>query len=298
MVIPISSKLASVNLFSKNQPSSKISFTTGVNSKVNDISSSQFIPINIQVSNKSRNSKQLTSSANAQIAKAEDINTEISKSLTDIYAILENLVELSEKASDSSYTDADRIEFNTQANEYLDTIENYYNSAELYDIKILQGGGQSISSGSNGEKYFMQYGNVDKANLGIDSIDLTTSTNATTSFTSLSSALEKISGDIQNIDSEGKNLSSLRKTNNNSLSILNKEINSELSREAALEAFDMAKASILVDVEKLTELQGSKLSVSVVTNMLESLKTLSQAVEEITTDTTTQNLENDKESSS
>ena len=296
MVIPISSKLASVNLFSKNQPSSKISFTTGVNSKVNDISSSQFIPINIQVSNKSRNSKQLTSSANAQIAKAEDINTEISKSLTDIYAILENLVELSEKASDSSYTDADRTEFNTQANEYLDTIENYYNSAELYDIKILQGGGQVISSGSNGEEYFMQYGNVDKTYLNINSIDLTT--NASSSLTSLSSALEKVGGDIQNIDSEGKNLSSLRKTNNNSLSILNKEINSELSREAALEAFDMAKASILVDVEKLTELQGSKLSVSVVTNMLESLKTLSQAVEEITTDTITQNLENDKESSS
>ena len=126
--------------------------------------------------------------------------------LSDAKSIIEELQSIAEQASDSSLTEEDRSQLSDDSSGLLGRLEEIYADASYRGESIMQGGTKSFAIGPGGAETEISFGNLDRAYLEIETIDLSNAESSAAAYSAISDALTNIESQMDMNAAESQNV--------------------------------------------------------------------------------------------
>jgi flagellin-like hook-associated protein FlgL len=173
------------------------------------------VPVQIEVYQQTSEQANLVSTVSRAINSGIDLNSRMQAYLENALSELDQLSSLAELASEDGAID--RSELDESAQNILEDFDRFYNDVEYNGEKILQGGTGYISTGVDGQLYKFSYANLDRANLGLSDIDISTESSAADSLSKLETAISNLEGQQNLLKQDEANLTEIHSVNLQSL---------------------------------------------------------------------------------
>jgi len=128
--------------------------------------------------------------------------------LSDAKSIIEELQAIAEHSSSSSLSAENRLQLSNDSAALLGRLGSIYDEASYNNAFIMRGGTTSFAVGPDGAEIELSYGNLDRAYLGISTIDLSSAESSATAYCAISEALENIGSQIDLNTAESQSIRS------------------------------------------------------------------------------------------
>ncbi|RMD84151.1 MAG: hypothetical protein D6820_01465 [Lentisphaerae bacterium] len=136
----------------------------------------------------------VTAMANQNVSFATSRSQVVDAYLQQGQNVVTRLRELAVQSADGTLSDADREAIQAEAGQLLEHLDAQYRDGEFNGQKVLQGGAVDVAVSPDGDAMTLQNGNLSRADLGIDNLDLSTAEGAQQAIDALDAASENISG--------------------------------------------------------------------------------------------------------
>lgn len=235
-------------------------------------------PVRISVNNTLSSQIKYNQSVSDNITSALSVNTTVEAYLSSALANLNNVYSMAKSASDTTTTGSARSDLNQTVQDALDQIDEIYQNATFDGNYIMRGGQVTIAAGTDGQQTSFSYGNLNRATLGIDNIDISTQSGADDAVSALEdaiSALEIQHGTIQNDESM---LQSRYDASSSALKSTENVLDSDYSRKFTQTAFENSLAVISNKFNYAIDIQANTLTSSAVSTVFDSLSKISETM--------------------
>ncbi|OGV54004.1 MAG: hypothetical protein A2X49_12475 [Lentisphaerae bacterium GWF2_52_8] len=244
-------------------------------------SSADPIPVSVQVNSKVSSLAHQNSSVSNYLDTALNRNSTIKSYINATVSMADELASLAESAKSADATSTDRAAYQERANEILALFDKYYANASYGTQKIMQGGGGTMSGGTDGNPIPYTFGNADRVTLGLTSIDLTSQSSAESAATAITGAATNLQTQLGQVTAEGENLSARSTAISANTASVKENTSVDVSQAYAMTMLNNIQASLDQKIEYALTIQGEQLRTSVSTDHLNALKRISKTISDM-----------------
>lgn len=238
-------------------------------------------PISVEVNAQTQKLSVQTTSANNNIIGAISRNSMMQSYLQEAISIVEELQEAAETAEEDTTSDTARSNLNEKAEELLQKLDDFYVNAKYQDEYIMRGGTGTVAAGTNGQEITFSYGDMSRANLSINNVNLSSKSSATTAVENLGTALDDLETQYSIIVEDGENLSAYSSVNSESLDGTKLNADYQLKEEYAQTAFQNSQAAIDARMVFAVNVQGSELRANTINTLKTQVESIAKTIREV-----------------
>lgn len=235
-------------------------------------------PVDVVVNKKIEPLTDQTSIVEKNIATAVNRSSTIQTYVKKVKSLVEEVKSLADISVESTYTNEYRGEINTRVQEILTELDGIFGRAEFNNEAVMQGGTVAVGVSLEGTVMDLNYGNADRVELGLTSVDISSISNAQTAQTTVDSALGKIGEQLTLATQEGESLQKYYDQLRVEPEYISSNLSSSEQEVYDLSAHENAKAVIAEKFDYVLALQGNDIRTSIVSNMLSGLEAIGSVV--------------------
>jgi len=161
-------------------------------------------PALLQIGQKLLNSVAGSEAARSDLENGVSFSQTVQGSLGGVNDSLSSLRTLSVRANDGTLSQQDRDSLNTEAQQYLQQLQQWSQTSSYNGVKYLQGGSFSVAANQNGDTLSIDTPDTSLDSLGLSGMDLSTPDGAVNALKALDKAADSVSESQVTLGSEQK----------------------------------------------------------------------------------------------